>query len=537
MNMETGKTKLLRQMIADGVTHIFGNPGTVEQGILDELYQYPEIQYVTCLHESVAVGMADGYARAKGVPAVIQLHSGVGLGNGIGMLYQAYRGHSPLIVVAGEAGIRYDAMDAQMACDLVKMAEPVTKYAARVTHPSSLLRLWRRAYKMAMTPPMGPVFLSIPLDILDMENEEEIGAASLIDFQAIPVRESVVQVARALAEAKNPMILAGDGVSESGGVAELERCAQLGAIPVYGVNNSCINISQSSAYYQGDLGHMFGENSKKVVQNADVVLILGTYAFPEVFPELNSPFRSDAKVFHIDLNVYEIAKNHPVTMGICASPKVALAQINEQLEGEVFSYKEQRETTLLQAKGKETEDATVIGEFMKKLQQMTDENVVIFDEALTSAQYLATYLPRTLEGTFFQTRGGSLGVGIPGGLGIRLACPKKQVVVFTGDGGSMYTIQALHTASRYHIPIKIVILNNKRYHLLDNNLEVYRKEHQIPEHQLPDCFSLEPVIDFVTLARSMGVDGVKVETRAQAADAAEMLMRADKPFLVDLNCE
>lgn len=145
-------------MMADGVRYIFGNPGTVEQGILDEMYQYPEISYITCLQESIAVAMADGYARATGSPAVVQLHSGVGLGNGIGMLYQAYRGHSPLVIIAGEAGMKYDAMDAQMACNLVKMAEPVTKYAARVTHPDSLLRLWRRAYKMAATPPMGPVF-------------------------------------------------------------------------------------------------------------------------------------------------------------------------------------------------------------------------------------------------------------------------------------------------------------------------------------------------------------------------------------------
>jgi benzoylformate decarboxylase len=389
---------------------------------------------------------------------------------------------------------------------------------------------------MAVTPPMGPVFLSVPLDILDMENDEEICATSPINFQVAPAEEHIFQITRAIAEAKNPIILAGDGVSESHSVEELESCAELAAIPVYGVNSSCINISQLSPYYKGDLGHMFGENSKKAVQNADVVLIVGTYTFPEVFPELKSPFRQDARVFHIDLNSYEIAKNHPVTMGICASPKTVLAKINEQLRNIALPYKKQREEILFQQKDEEKQDVTVIAEFMKELRKLADKNLVIFDEALTSAQYLAAYLPRTQEGTFFQTRGGSLGVGIPGGMGIKLACPEKQVVVFTGDGGSMYTIQALHAASRYHIPIKIVIMNNKRYHLLDNNLEVYRKEQQIPEHQLPDCFSLEPVIDFVTLARSMGVDGVKVETREDAATAADTLMCADKPFLVDLNC-
>lgn len=533
--MGTGKEKLLQQMMADGVRYIFGNPGTVEQGILDEMYQYPEISYITCLQESIAVAMADGYARATGSPAVVQLHSGVGLGNGIGMLYQAYRGHSPLVIIAGEAGMKYDAMDAQMACNLVKMAEPVTKYAARVTHPDSLLRLWRRAYKMASTPPMGPVFLSLPLDILDMENQEAVQPTSRIDFQTLPMDETLSNIAQELAGARHPIILAGDGVSISGAAEELENCARLAGIPVYGVNSSCINISQASPYYMGDLGHMFGENSRSKVQDADVVLMVGTYAFPEVFPCIENPFRPDAKVYHIDLDVYEIAKNHPVTLGLCCSPKAALRVISEKLEKTAVPYRERRMEELLGNPKKPLQDGTTVAVFIEEIGRLTDENLIIFDEALTTSPYLASFLPRTREGTFFQTRGGSLGVGIPGGMGIMLANRDQQVITFTGDGGSMYTIQALHTASRYHIPIKIVICNNKRYHLLDQNLEVYRRERGIAAHQLPDCFSMEPVVDFVTLARSMGVDGIKAETPKQAADAAKMLLQAKEAFLVDLN--
>ncbi len=141
---------------------MFGNPGTVEQGFLDALADYPEFRYILTLQETIAVAMADGYARATKRPTVVQLHSGVGLGNGIGMMYQAMRGHAPLVVIAGEAGIRYDAMDAQMAADLVAMAKPVTKWATRVVDPRSLLRVLRRAIKIAATPPMGPVFVCAP---------------------------------------------------------------------------------------------------------------------------------------------------------------------------------------------------------------------------------------------------------------------------------------------------------------------------------------------------------------------------------------
>jgi benzoylformate decarboxylase len=170
--MKTGRFAIIEQFLADGVTHMFGNPGTVEQGFLDALTDYPQLEYVLALQETVAVAMADGYARATKRPTVVQLHTGVGLGNAIGMLYQAKRGHAPLVVVAGESGVRYDAMDAQMAADLVAMAEPVTKWATRVVDPASVLRVLRRATKMAVTPPMAPVFVALPMDVLDAPNDE-----------------------------------------------------------------------------------------------------------------------------------------------------------------------------------------------------------------------------------------------------------------------------------------------------------------------------------------------------------------------------
>src|SRR5918911_2238383 len=171
---KTGRFAIIEQLLADDVRFMFGNPGTVEQGFLDALGNYPDFRYILTLQETVAVAIADGYARATKKPAVVQLHSGVGLGNGIGMMYQAKRGHAPLVVIAGEAGVRYDSMDAQMAADLVAMAEPVTKWATRVVDPSSVLRVLRRAIKMAATPPMGPVFVCLPADVLDAINDEPV---------------------------------------------------------------------------------------------------------------------------------------------------------------------------------------------------------------------------------------------------------------------------------------------------------------------------------------------------------------------------
>ncbi len=159
---------------------MFGNPGTVEQGFLNSLGEYPDFHYILSLQETIAVGMGDGYARATQRPTIVQLHSGVGLGNGIGMIYQAKRGNAPLVIIAGESGIRYDSMDAQMAADLVGMARPVTKWATRVVDPTSLLRVLRRAIKMAATPPMGPVFVCLPMDVLDAPNDEPVVPTSFL---------------------------------------------------------------------------------------------------------------------------------------------------------------------------------------------------------------------------------------------------------------------------------------------------------------------------------------------------------------------
>src|SRR5438477_348596 len=215
MAKKTGRFAILEQFLADGITYMFGNPGTVEQGFLDALGEYPDLRYVTTLQETIAVAMADGYARATQRPTLVQLHSGVGLGNGVGMMYQAKRGCAPLIVM-------------------------------------------------------------------------------------------------------------GDGVAQSGAQAELTRVAELLGAEVWGANSSEVNISADHPLFRGQLGHMFGEHSKAITSQADAVLIVGTYVFPEVFPALEGVFAPDAKVVHVDLDAYEIAKNFPVDIGFVADPRETL---------------------------------------------------------------------------------------------------------------------------------------------------------------------------------------------------------------------
>ncbi|WP_399895533.1 thiamine pyrophosphate-binding protein [Streptomyces sp. BBFR51] len=537
-----GNAAIIEQFIADGIPFMFGNPGTVEQGFLDALEEYDDLQYILTLQETVAVGIADGYARATGRPALLQLHSGVGLGNAIGMLYQAKRGHSPILTIAGESGVRYEAMDAQMAADLVAMAKPVTKYATRVTDPRSVLRVLRRAMKMAMTPPMGPVFVALPLDVLDALNTEQIVPTSLPSTRSAPAGALVAQASRLLTGAERPVVLVGDGVAASGAQEELVRVAeQLGA-DVYGVNYSEVNLDVRHPLYRGDLGHMFGSVSTAAVKDADVVLIVGTYAFPEVFPDTGDPFRADARIVHIDLDDYEIAKNHPVTLGLVADPKETLSALRARLAGDLSELDRAAASERLRARRAErpaaataADDGSLLHAFLRELAGLAPDDVMVFDEALTASGALAAHLPGRRPGHWFSTRGGSLGVGIPGAMGVKLAHPDKTVIGFTGDGGSMYTFQALYTAVRHGIGAKFVVCNNRGYKLLDHNIEQYWRERDVAPHAYPTPFDLShPDLGFARIAEGFGVDALRVDDHGQVGDAVKRMLADDKPFLIDL---
>jgi benzoylformate decarboxylase len=546
-----GRQALFEQLRADGVKFMFGNPGTVEQGFLDAARDFPDITYVATLQETVAVAIADGYARAGRRPAVVQLHSGVGLGNGIGMLYQARRGHAPLVVLAGESGIAYDAMDAQMAADLVAMARPVTKWSTRVVHPASLLRVIRRALKIAATPPMGPVFVCLPMDILDAPNTEAAIPTGFPDTRVLPDRAALEPAARLLAGAAHPIVIVGDGIAFSGAQAELAEVAEVLGAEVWGADSSEVNIAASHPLNRGQLGHMFGSHSTPIVSAADAVLVVGTYLLPEVFPTLDAIFAPGARVVHIDLDAYEIGKNFPVDVGLVADPKLTLAALSRELRSlmgdgpaaaasdRLAAARARRDTEQAAALAADREHWNEVpmlpARFMKELSDRLPSGALVFDEALTSSPDLTRYLPPDAPGQFFQTRGGSLGVGIPGAIGAKLARPDSTVIGFSGDGGSMYTFQALWTAAHHGVGAKFVICNNGSYKLLKLNIQQYWRERGIPEHDFPPSFDLlKPEIDFAGLARALGVGGVRVDSPEQIGPALDRMLADDAPFLVDL---
>ena len=551
---ENGHHAMLKQFVADGMLHMFGNPGTVEQGFLDALSDVSECRYILTLQESVAVMAADGYARATHRPTLVQIHSSPGLGNAIGALYQAFRGHSPLVVIGGDAGIKYQPMDAQMAADLFGMARPVTKWATMVQDSQSLLRVLRRAIKIAATPPMGPVYVCLPQDILDMPAFEPVFPTSIPSARATPPLSLLQQPATLLAGASHPMIYAGDGVAYADAQDELTRLAELLGAEVYEADAGEVNMSYEHPLFQGSTGHMFGYQSLPITRKGDVNLICGTYMLPEVFPELGDIFAADSVLIHIDQNAYEVGKNHRVDFGFVADPKLTLSMLADAVEAamtpeqeaaarervaRITAEKAERRAKAFESDALQRDDVPLhMTRFVEELKKALPDDALIFDEALTNSPPISRYFQPRRTGQYFVTRGGSLGVGFPGAIGVKLANPHKTVVGFSGDGGAMYTIQALWTAVRHNVDVKFVVCNNRSYRLLQLNVQAYWKERGVEPHAFPLSFDLsQPDLRFDEMARSMGAQGIRVEKPWEIAPAIEKMLAASGPFLIDLVLE
>jgi benzoylformate decarboxylase len=557
MNRSTGCFQFLRQLQAEGIHCLFGNPGTSEQNLLSALSdpEFKDFTYYLSLQEGSAVAMGDAYARATRRPAAVQLHSYAGLANGLGMIKYAHRGCTPMVVFAGEAGLKYDALDGQMAGDLTTMARPFVKAdnngpcAWRVVDPGSVLRLLRRALKSAATPPAGPVFLSLPMDVLDAVNEEPVVRATQVSTQVAPPLDIIHSAAEILAGAKAPMLLVGDGIAASNAQAELTKVAELLGATVVGGNYSEVNMRASHPLFRTYGGHMFGADSQTYLSKADAVLICGTTVLPEVFPLLENVFDPKARLIHFDLNATEIGKNFPVEIGAVADPKVALSLLIAELPANLVASAARR-TREWHDKKTAAEHAARANDqlrrdevplhafrFMQDLAARFDNReCAIFDEALTHTPELLRYLPQDRPGCYFQTRAGMLGTGLPGALGLKVAFPDKLVLGFCGDGGAMQTIQALSTAARHRLGVKFVICNNHSYRILKYNLQAYWRDLDQPVNEaFPACFDLDPpTLRFDLLAQGQGVPAVRVEKPEQIQPALDQALQDDEPFLIDL---
>jgi benzoylformate decarboxylase len=553
MSRILAKKAFVEQLLTDEVSVIFGNPGTVEQSILDVLSDYPKMRYVLGLQESVVTAMADGFARVTKKPAVVQLHAAVGLGNAIAMLYQAHRSFTPLVVFVGETYSDLHAFDGFLGGDGVEIAKPVTKWSARITHGSQMLRILRRALKVAATPPQGPVFLAIPMDIFEDEIEADIHPTSFINWRSYPNPESVAKIARRLSDSQNPLILIGDGVSIAGAQAEVKALSDQLGCPIYGVDFADLSASFKNPLFLGLTGHTSGEMTRSITMKADAVLAVGTPIFPELFPVHGPYFNREAHIFQIDLNPWEIAKNYPVEIGIIADPKAALNAISLELEQllthelrnrirdrkQYWSRINLEGRLTLQSNFNKVRDRMPMqpSRVMEEVVSALPDNVIIYDEAITSTDELLYYLQPDRPDSYYLGRGGCIGVGWPSAIGAKLANPDRPVVGISGDGSALYVIQALWTAAHYKLDMVFIVLNNKGYRILKVNLLNYWAKMGIQPRPFPFMDLDNPEIRFDRIAEGYGVRGWRVTDPIELQTALTKAFSNGGPHLIDIQMD
>ncbi|MEX2390130.1 MAG: thiamine pyrophosphate-binding protein [Dehalococcoidia bacterium] len=548
----TGRYLMIEQLLADGTKYIFGNPGTTEQGFMDALQDYPQLEYILSLHEGVATGIADGYARASGHPAFLQLHIMPGLGNAMGMLYNSYRTGTPLVVYAGQHSQRGASQDPILTGDLVRLAEPITKWAVEAQDAAEVPVLLRRAFKTALEPPRGPVFLSVPTNVMDEEADVEIVPANCVDTRVRPSAEVAERIANMLLEAKTPLIVAGAGVSISGGQAELVQLAEMTGARVNTSFSAELPFPSAHPQYGGLLNVVSAPMLKGQLADADLIFAIGTPVLTLLFPLDEPPFPDSAKIVHIDINAREIGKNWRVDIGVMADPRLALIDIIEALKrlqtpeqrqaaseraGRVAQSGDQMMQALeMAAKSKWDASPMTAGRMMSEVGEAMAPGTLLFDESITSGGYLMRYLRFPDTGRHYRTTGGGLGPGMPAPIGIKLARPDRPVISIVGDGAALYTIQSLWTAAHHKIPVTWVIANNRSYRILKLNMLEYLGE-GAAGREFVAMDLVDPPLDFAQIAASFGVKGARIEHPDEIGDALREAQASGEPRLLDIVIE
>ena len=547
-----GKHALAEMLVAEGVEYIFGNPGTSETPFLDGLQDYPQLQYVQALQEGTAVGMADGYARATGKPAFANIHIAGGLANGISGLYNAFRGGTPLVLTAGNSDTRMLISEPVLSGDLVEMTEQYTKWSVEVRHASDIPVAIRRAFKEAKTPPTGPVFVSFPWNTMDEEIDFEAVASSEGYFRIRPDVDAVARATELLASAENPVMVVGDRVAQAGAVEQVTRVAELTGARVVATSYSEVNFPTAHPQWGGML-NLNSPATARQFENADVVLAVGTDVFAS-FLYVDVPFlKPDARLIHLDSNYWEIEKSYPTEVGMLADPRAGMADLAESLDGAMTGSQREaaatRSATLAARRERDHERyqerikptwenrPMPVERMMHELAAAVPPDTIIAEEAVTSRPALNRAFDFEKPGDIYGIRGGALGWAMPGALGVRLAHPDRPVLSVVGDGASMYTVQALWTASRYNIPVVYAICNNRAYRILKVNMEVYLRDMLDDRERDSDYVGMDFAnrLDLAMMAQAMGVHGERIDDPGDIGPAVQRAFESGRPALLDIS--
>ena len=534
-----------------GVDTMFGNPGTTENPLLDSLIDHPDLKYYVALHEGVAVGAAGFYAQASGKTGLVNLHVAPGLGNALGMMYGALKSRSPMIVTAGQQDTRMRLREPLLSHDLVAMATPVTKWSAEPRDADEVSEVMRRAFQIANEEPKGPVFVALPINV--MVQETQLGARDSGDYLRAPEAEQqgIVQVAQMLLASNNPAIVVGDDVATTNSAQLMVALAEQTGAHVYHEG-----LRAHSAFPGKDIhnkGRLPFEAAgiRRVLAPHDLILMTDSPEFDEVWFDYGGLMPEGAKTIQLCSAASRAAFKFPVTLALLGDLKTSIDSIIGHLKttaskayeadavarNEALAATHLANVTASEARLKTQWDYQPMtpARAILEISSAIPKGTIVVDESITASVEIAAGFDFSSPGDYYGGRGGGIGQGIPGALGVKVAHKTRPVLCTSGDGSAMYSIQALWTAAHHELAIVFVIFSNKEYRVLKHNIEIYRNRFgQTSNKPYPHMDLTHPTLGFAEMAKGMGLAAECVEDANDLSGAIKRAFDSGKPYLIEV---
>jgi benzoylformate decarboxylase len=544
----TGREVLLDVLRTEGVRHVFGNPGSTELPLIDALAAVDDIDYVLALQEATAVGMADGYAQATGRPAFLNLHTSAGLGNAVGNLTNARANGTALVVTAGQQDERHLDTDPLLSGPLTDIAAPTVKWTHEVRSLGELGTILRRAFADAVKPPSGPTFVSLRMDIV-----ERAGPAADV---AAPPRSSVVldAVAGGLDELADLLgstaagrlaIVVGDEVAAAGAQGAVAELAEVLGAAVHGAPLHSNGVFDPRHPLWAGMLAPAAVAIRQQLTAYDRVLLVGGHAFL-VYPYTPGPVVPEGvELLHVSPDPAELGRAHAVRLGVAGAVGPTTAALVPLVRARVAARAADIASTVAAAAERRASEiaeleATALDRYgptpahpmaaAHALVRALPPGTAVVDEAITTGVYVRGFHHRAVEDGYYFCRGGGLGWGMPAACGVSLARDRSPVLCAVGDGSAMYSPQALWTATRERLPVVFAVVDNGQYRILKDNLRGMGMASATTGRFV--AMDLEPAVDYIALARSMGVDATRIDAVGDIGDAMRAALDAGAPHLL-----
>ncbi|MGW4808004.1 thiamine pyrophosphate-binding protein [Kitasatospora sp. NPDC004272] len=540
----TGTQALLDVLVSEDVRHVFGNPGTTELPLLAGL-EPTGIEFVLGLHEAVAVGMADGYARLTGRPAFVNLHSTAGLGNGLGVLTNSAAAGTPLVLTAGQQDYRHIAQEPLLSGQLAHLAAPLVKWSHEARSRHELAVMGRRAFQLAAARPTGPVFLSLPVNFLDEAGPGAPDRSTVLPAAGGEVRD-LADLLLATPSGRLALVY-GDEVVGSGGAEEGRLLAELLDAPVFGPSwPGCNPFPTDHPLWRGFL-HAAADGFGTCLAGFDRVLVVGGRALTGYVYTRSPLLPERIELLQITADPTALGRQKALRLGVVGDVGATL----RALRAEIGPRRRPSGQPHPAADGPAPDSTTAPGpvrppapdrrahgrpthdEVARAVAATLPRDAFLVEEALSTRPALWRHLRLPTAGQYLAPANAGLGWAMPAACGAALAADGAPVLCVVGDGAALYTPQSLWNAARQQLPVTFLVVNNTRYQVLDTNWRRMRPDDPTPP-PLPGLDLVSPAVRFSSLAHAMGIDARTVDTRDALHDVLTEAFEHPAPRLVEV---